>query len=75
MPVALIAAGRGPVRYRHLRRLPNSADLGRLQAFAWGEYGPATAGRHPFLLPVILLYTGWSYWVFRGKAWADIGYH
>ncbi|MBC7581006.1 MAG: cytochrome d ubiquinol oxidase subunit II [Tardiphaga sp.] len=28
-----------------------------------------------FLLPVILLYTGWSYWVFRGKVWADIGYH
>ncbi len=28
-----------------------------------------------FLLPVILLYTGWSYWVFRGKVRADIGYH
>jgi cytochrome d ubiquinol oxidase subunit II len=28
-----------------------------------------------FLLPVILVYTGWSYWVFRGKARADIGYH
>jgi cytochrome bd ubiquinol oxidase subunit II len=28
-----------------------------------------------FLLPVILAYTGWSYWVFRGKARADIGYH
>jgi cytochrome bd ubiquinol oxidase subunit II len=27
------------------------------------------------LLPVILLYTGWSYWVFRGKVRADIGYH
>jgi cytochrome d ubiquinol oxidase subunit II len=27
------------------------------------------------LLPVILLYTGWSYWVFRGKARSDIGYH
>jgi cytochrome d ubiquinol oxidase subunit II len=26
------------------------------------------------LLPVILLYSGWSYWVFRGKARADIGY-
>ena len=21
-----------------------------------------------FLLPIILMYTGWSYWVFRGKA-------
>ncbi|MGB8548410.1 MAG: cytochrome d ubiquinol oxidase subunit II [Xanthobacteraceae bacterium] len=28
-----------------------------------------------FLLPIILLYTGWSYWVFRGKVRADIGYH
>ena len=27
------------------------------------------------LLPVILLYTGWSYWVFRGKVKADTGYH
>ena len=28
-----------------------------------------------FLLPVILMYTGWSYWVFRGKVRADGGYH
>jgi cytochrome bd ubiquinol oxidase subunit II len=28
-----------------------------------------------FLLPVILVYTGWSYWVFRGKVRSDIGYH
>jgi cytochrome bd ubiquinol oxidase subunit II len=27
------------------------------------------------LLPVILLYTGWSYWVFHGKVRADVGYH
>ena len=27
------------------------------------------------LLPVILVYTGWSYWVFRGKVRSDIGYH
>lgn len=27
-----------------------------------------------FLLPVILLYVFWSYWVFRGKVRADIGY-
>ncbi len=26
------------------------------------------------LLPVILIYTGWSYWVFRGKVQAHIGY-
>lgn len=28
-----------------------------------------------FLLPVILLYVFWSYWVFRGKVRADMGYH
>ena len=27
------------------------------------------------LLPVILMYTGWSYWVFRGKVRSEIGYH
>ena len=27
------------------------------------------------LLPVILVYTSWSYWVFRGKVRADTGYH
>src|SRR5262249_1721742 len=26
------------------------------------------------LLPVILMYPGWSYWVFRGKVRSDIGY-
>jgi cytochrome d ubiquinol oxidase subunit II len=28
-----------------------------------------------FLLPIILVNLGWSYWVFRGKVQADIGYH
>jgi cytochrome d ubiquinol oxidase subunit II len=28
-----------------------------------------------FLLPIILMYTGWSYWVFRGKVRAHMGYH
>jgi cytochrome d ubiquinol oxidase subunit II len=28
-----------------------------------------------FLIPVILGYSAWSYWVFRGKVRADIGYH
>lgn len=28
-----------------------------------------------FLLPVILMYVAWSYWVFRGKVQANIGYH
>jgi cytochrome d ubiquinol oxidase subunit II len=27
------------------------------------------------LLPIILTYTAWSYWVFRGKVTADVGYH
>ena len=28
-----------------------------------------------FLLPVILMYTAWSYWVFRGKVREGAGYH
>ncbi|HZT26718.1 MAG TPA: cytochrome d ubiquinol oxidase subunit II [Pseudolabrys sp.] len=28
-----------------------------------------------FLLPIIIMYTAWSYWVFRGKVRGDIGYH
>lgn len=28
-----------------------------------------------FLLPIILTYTAWSYWVFRGKVRAGAGYH
>ena len=28
-----------------------------------------------FLLPIIFMYVGWSYWVFRGKVRSDIGYH
>ena len=28
-----------------------------------------------FLLPIIVMYTGWSYWVFRGKVKAHAGYH
>jgi cytochrome bd ubiquinol oxidase subunit II len=28
-----------------------------------------------FLLPIILMYTGWSYYVFRGKVRGDAGYH
>jgi len=29
----------------------------------------------PVLLPIIFTYTGWSYWVFRGKVRPDAGYH
>jgi cytochrome bd ubiquinol oxidase subunit II len=28
-----------------------------------------------FLLPIILGYTAWSYWVFRGKIRGEVGYH
>jgi cytochrome bd ubiquinol oxidase subunit II len=28
-----------------------------------------------FLLPIILMYTAWSYWVFRGKVRGSAGYH
>jgi cytochrome d ubiquinol oxidase subunit II len=28
-----------------------------------------------FLIPVIFMYVGWSYWVFRGKVRSDAGYH
>jgi cytochrome bd ubiquinol oxidase subunit II len=28
-----------------------------------------------FLLPIIFMYIGWSYYVFRGKVSADVGYH
>jgi cytochrome d ubiquinol oxidase subunit II len=28
-----------------------------------------------FLLPVVLTYMGWSYYVFRGKVRSDLGYH
>ena len=40
---------------------------------------PSTQGlppdRNAVSAPVILMYTGWSYWVFRGKVRGDIGYH
>jgi cytochrome bd ubiquinol oxidase subunit II len=28
-----------------------------------------------FLLPIILIYTAWSYWLFRGKGRGTAGYH
>lgn len=28
-----------------------------------------------FVVPIILTYTAWSYWVFRGKVKAGVGYH
>lgn len=28
-----------------------------------------------FLLPIVFMYTGWSYWVFRGKVKAELAHH
>ncbi|WP_440995107.1 cytochrome d ubiquinol oxidase subunit II [Arhodomonas sp. SL1] len=28
-----------------------------------------------FVTPIVLAYTAWTYWVFRGKVSADVGYH
>lgn len=28
-----------------------------------------------FMLPIVFMYTGWSYWVFRGKVRAELGHH
>lgn len=28
-----------------------------------------------FIIPIVLAYTAWTYWVFRGKVRADAGYH
>ncbi|WP_018717149.1 cytochrome d ubiquinol oxidase subunit II [Arhodomonas aquaeolei] len=28
-----------------------------------------------FVIPIVLTYTAWTYWVFRGKVSADAGYH
>lgn len=28
-----------------------------------------------FIIPFILMYTSWAYYVFRGKVTADAGYH
>ena len=41
-------------------------------AFLWPE--PMLV-RTLVLLSVILLYTAWSYWVFRGSVRADVRYH
>jgi cytochrome d ubiquinol oxidase subunit II len=28
-----------------------------------------------FVIPIVLTYTAWTYWVFRGKVKAGVGYH
>ena len=62
-----IAISLWPMIVPHHFTLWEAASSGRTQAFL-------LVGTL-FLLPVILMYTGWSYWVFRGKVRADIGYH
>ena len=62
-----IAISLWPMIVPHHYTLREAASSGNSQAFL-------LVGTL-FLLPIILLYTAWSYWVFRGKVRADIGYH
>jgi cytochrome bd ubiquinol oxidase subunit II len=55
-----------PMIVPHQLKLWEAASSPRTQAFL--PVGTL------FLLPVILTYSGWSYWVFRGKVRADVGY-
>ena len=48
--------------------------MGRYLARRLLQFIPVVIGTM-FLLPIILINMGWSYWVFRGKVQADIGYH
>ena len=45
------------------------------QAASSARHANLPPDRHTGLLPIILMYTAWSYWVFRGKLRDDIGYH
>ena len=65
--VALITGVSASATYNNLVTLDQAAASQSTQAFL-------LVGTL-ILLPVILLYTGWSYWVFRGKVRADTGYH
>ena len=49
------------------------SDRTVLRVWAMGSEGTAIGTL--FLLPTILMYTAWSYWVFRGKIRGDTGYH
>ena len=62
-----IAISLWPMIVPHHYTLWQAASSPKTQAFLLGGT--------LFLLPTILLYTAWSYWVFRGKVHADIGYH
>jgi cytochrome bd ubiquinol oxidase subunit II len=62
-----IAIGLYPMIVPHHFTLWEAASSERTQAFLL--VGTLV------LLPVILMYSGWSYWVFRGKVRGEIGYH
>jgi cytochrome d ubiquinol oxidase subunit II len=62
-----IAISLWPMIVPHHYTLSQAASSPKTQAFLL--VGTA------FLLPTVLLYTAWAYWVFRGKVRADIGYH
>jgi cytochrome d ubiquinol oxidase subunit II len=62
-----IAISLWPMIVPHHYTLTQAASSPKTQAFLL--VGTA------FLLPTVLLYTAWAYWVFRGKVRADIGYH
>src|SRR6476660_5403611 len=62
-----IAISLYPMIVPHHFTLWEAASSGRTQAFLL--VGTLV------LLPVILMYTGWSYWVFRARVRNDLGYH
>ncbi|MCC6535392.1 MAG: cytochrome d ubiquinol oxidase subunit II [Burkholderiales bacterium] len=50
------------------------------QVSIWDAAGPAPSMGFAlvgtlFIVPIVLFYTGWSYWVFRGKVRSGGGYH
>jgi cytochrome bd ubiquinol oxidase subunit II len=65
--VIVIAVGLSPMIVPHHFTLWQAAASERTQAFRW--VGTLV------LLPVILMCTGWSYWVFRSTVHSDIGFH
>jgi len=67
---ALSYAGLGISMYPYI--VPRSITI-------WQAAAPETAGillvGVSILIPIILIYTGWAYWVFRGKVDPESGYH
>src|SRR5262249_10658372 len=39
------------------------------------KHASLSADRYAVPMPIILMYTAWSYWVFRGKVQGTVGYH